>query len=94
MFVRNGKVGMKKMGFGRKLQELITLQLKIMGWVYYEYRQIFSKGASYLISEKGYEDYISGKDVTLGRPIGDDTVVLVAPSAEIDEAIIKTKSGC
>ena len=55
---------------------------------------IFSKGASYLISEKGYEDYISGKDVTLGRPVGDDTVVLVAPSAEIDEAIIKTKSGC
>ena len=34
------------------------------------------------------------KDVTLGRPVGDDTVVLVAPSAEIDEAIIKTKSGC
>ena len=26
--------------------------------------------------------------------VGDDTVVLVAPSAEIDEAIIKTKSGC
>ena len=51
--------------------------------------EIFSKGASYLISEKGYEDYI-----TLGRPVGDDTVVLVAPSAEIDEAIIKTKSGC
>ena len=24
--------------------------------------EIFSKGASYLISEKGYEDYISGKD--------------------------------
>lgn len=23
--------------------------------------EIFSKGASYLISEKGYEDYISGK---------------------------------
>ncbi len=31
VFVRNGKVGMKKMGFGRKLQKLITLQLKIMG---------------------------------------------------------------
>lgn len=27
--------------------------------------EIFSKGASYLIPEKGYEDYISGKDVTL-----------------------------
>ena len=27
--------------------------------------EIFSKGASYLISEQGYEDYISGKDVTL-----------------------------
>lgn len=56
--------------------------------------EIFSKSASYLIYEKGYEDYISGKDVTLGRPVGDDTVVWVAPSAEIDEAIIKTKSGC
>ena len=55
--------------------------------------EIFSKGASYLISEKGYEDYISGKDVTLGRPVGDDTVVWVAPSAEIDEAIIKTNGN-
>ena len=35
--------------------------------------EIFSKSASYLIYEKGYEDYISGKDVTLGRPVGDDT---------------------
>ena len=30
----------------------------------------------------------------IGHPVGDDTVVWVAPSAEIDEAIIKTKSGC
>ena len=28
----------------------------------------------------------------MGHPVGDDTVVWVAPSAEIDEAIIKTKS--
>lgn len=41
------------MGFGRKLQELITLQLKLWGEYIMNIDEIFGKGASYLISEKG-----------------------------------------
>lgn len=52
--------------------------------------EILSQGASYLVSQDIYEDYIQGKDVTLGRPTGSDTVVWVSPNDSINEVLIKS----
>ena len=51
---------------------------------------MLENGASYLISEEGYNQYIKGSDVTLGRPTGSDTVVWASPNDSINEVLIKS----
>lgn len=50
---------------------------------------LLKDGASYLISEENYNQYVRGKDVTLGRPEGGDTVVWVSSHDGINEVLIK-----